>query len=92
MTTYSSEEISGEEVKIWSHISSNDLKEYYFVYQDWWWKNMSRPEHLGKKRNYSFLGLFRKYCEADIYELIRCKYATIQKVETKAESAIIQFY
>ena len=35
---------------------------------------MSRPEHLGKKRDYSFLGFYRKYSEADLYELMRLKY------------------
>ena len=49
---------------------------------------MSRPEHLGKKRDYSFLGFYRKYSEADLYELMRLKYQLrtqkhIKKVENE---------
>ena len=73
MTTDQSEDIHGEVVKIWTHLCANDSKDYYYVYQEWWWTNMCRPEHLGKKRDYSFLGFYRKYSEADLYELMRLK-------------------
>ena len=47
-------------------------KDYYYVYSNWWWKN-ARPEDIGKKRDYSFLGFYRKYCEADLFEVMRLK-------------------
>ena len=67
-----SEDQLTEVVKIWTHINANMSKDYYYVYSDWWWKN-SKPEDIGKKRDFSFLGFYRKYSEADLFEVMRLK-------------------
>ena len=60
------------QVKIWNHINANVSKDYYYVYQDWWYEKdrLSKPGEIETKRVYSYLGLYRKYSEADMYELI----------------------
>ena len=71
---------SGNEIKDgdefltrWEHISSNTSKDYYHVYQDWHWSTETKPLEFFSKRNYSFLGVYRKFCEADIFEVMRLK-------------------
>ena len=57
---------SEHEVKIWWHINANMSRNFYYVYQDWYWTSELSPTKHSKKRNYSFLGIYRKYSEADI--------------------------
>ena len=54
---------------IWTHISALKSKDYYHVYQDWRWSRNRKT----KPRRYSFLGLYRKYSETDLNELMRLK-------------------
>ena len=47
-----------------------------------------KPSKKTVKRSYSFLGFYRKYCEADIYEMLRLKkliyhHTAIKKIEEK---------
>ena len=66
-------------VKNWSCIKASDSLYHYYVCQNWFWhktvksRNENRDEldETGDQRYFSFLGLYSKYSEADIYELIR---------------------
>ena len=46
--------------KVWTHINSNVSKEVYHVYQD----------YTSESQSYSFLGLYRKYSEADLFVMM----------------------
>ena len=66
-------ENSEEEVKIWTHINANKSKDFYYVYQDWNWSKATMPLEINTRRSFSFLGFYRKYSEADIFEMMRLK-------------------
>ena len=59
-----------EQMRVWTHINASVSPDLYHVEQDWIWLRHVREE---PPRTYSFLGLYRKYCEADLYEIIRLK-------------------
>ena len=58
-----------EQTRIWTSINANVCENYIHVEQDWIWTKCTRTD----PRLYSFLGLYRKHCEADFQELIRLK-------------------
>ena len=65
-------------IEIWNRINAEASLDYYYVCQDWWWlddikKDEKLKDHKQIDRRYSYLGLYRKFCEADIHELIRLK-------------------
>ena len=62
-----------EQVTMWSHIAANMSKEFYHVYQEWKWSTATNPREISSKRNFSFLGFYRKYSESDIFEIMRLK-------------------
>ena len=59
-----------EQVQIWTVVNANKSSKIYYMYQDWWWDRITTDETL---RTYSFTGLYRKFCEADIFECMRLK-------------------
>ena len=71
---YRLNEIGGK-VNIWTHIKGTNVsRHFYYVCQDWYWSAELNPTKKYKeKRKLSFLGFYRKFCEADIYELLRLK-------------------
>ena len=70
--------------KIWTHVDANISKIHYYIYQDWWWDGISNQS---SRRNFSFLGFFRKFSEADLMELIRLKqFVRVQKTILQIES------
>ena len=54
-------------MNIWKHLRSSACNKYYHVEQEWFWQKVKNKD----PRRYSFLGLYRKYSEADLHELIR---------------------
>ena len=70
----SNEEEKDEEVAIWTHINSHSSTDFYYVYQDWFWASDNNPWlDSDLKHNFSFLGFYREFCEADIFEMMRLK-------------------
>lgn len=68
------DEVEGDDnVCIWTRINAEASLEYFHVSQHWWWSKKAKPGAKPDKRQYSYLGLFRKFCEADIHELLRLK-------------------
>ena len=66
--TYKSDSCENEmNVKIWTHINANIDRDMYHVSQDWT-RKVNKKEDAG--RSYSFLGLYQKFCEADLLELM----------------------
>ena len=61
-----------EQMHIWKHLRSSGCSKYYHVEQEWFWQKVKKAE----PRRYSFLGLYRKYSEADMHELIRLQQAS----------------
>ena len=59
---------SANNLKIWTHINSNVTPDFYHIYQEW--TDFSISSKKKTERNYSFLGLYRKFTEADIYNMI----------------------
>lgn len=75
-----------EDLKIWTHIKAKTDKDFYYAHQDWNWfpeENVSeKTDNLNDdksvevekdKRYFSFLGLYRKFTEIDIAEILRLK-------------------
>ena len=62
-------------MNIWTHISERTSRLNYYVFQDWWWTTAKKT----CLRRYSFVGFYRKFCEADLQELIRLKQQTRKK-------------
>ena len=56
---------------IWTHINAKFSKEHYYKYQEWMWSEDKNLKAYENARRYSFLGIHRKYSEADLMELIR---------------------
>ena len=56
-------------MRIWTYINNDVCPNLYHVEQSWYWLKSKRTD----LRRYSFLGLYRKYSEADYYELARLK-------------------
>ena len=56
---------------IWTHLNTKFSKEHYFKYQEWMWNDNENMKADENARRYSFLGVHRKYSEADLMELIR---------------------
>ena len=80
-----------DEVKIWTHINASVSKEFYHVYQDWEWLNTEQLH----PRTYSFMGLYRKFSESDLFELMRLKQLiregkAIQQIESDSLFATFQ--
>ena len=80
-----------DEVKIWTHINASVSKEFYHVYQDWEWLNTEQHN----PRTYSFMGLYRKFSESDLFELMRLKQLiregkAIQQIESDSLFATFQ--
>ena len=59
---------ASQNLKIWTHINSNVSQEMYHMYQEW--TDISLSSRKKTKRNYSFLGLYRKFSEADVHDLV----------------------
>ena len=57
-----------EEVLIWTHINNSLSRTHYYKYQNWWWQKKGGQKN---PREFSFLGVYRKYCQADIFDCIR---------------------
>ena len=57
-------------IRNWTLIDANVSPEMYFVYQEW--NDRFKEEEKKKKtdRNYSFLGLYRKFSIADVFDLM----------------------
>ena len=62
-----------EVVTRWMHINADVSKNHYTVIQNWQWSKSTKPRDFHQNRTFSFLGLYRKYCEADIFEVMRLK-------------------
>ena len=62
-----------EVVTRWMHINANVSKNHYTVTQDWHWSKATKPREFYQNRTFSFMGLYRKYSEADIFEVMRLK-------------------
>lgn len=91
---------------IWTHINSRSSKHHYFVYQDWWWRDLDEnfdnllqnaelvsyrtfvhsksnkkllktqqkmKEVQALTKTFTFSGLYRKFSEQDVMELIRLR-------------------
>lgn len=56
-----------EDVKIWTHVHSDMSPDTYFVSQNWWWTNAT----IKPLNTFAYVGLYRKYSEADIHEILR---------------------
>ena len=55
-------------LQIWSYLNAQVSTEVYHVYQEW--NDFSISSKKKTERNYSFLGLYRKFSEADVHDLI----------------------
>ena len=64
---FKEESCEDEKLHVWKHINASFSKDNYYVYQDWWWQ-ATRQEN---PRKFSFMGLYKKYSEADLYEIMR---------------------
>ena len=69
------ESLDNAQSLIWKHINANRSPDYYYVWQEFWLRPMADPRKicLNDTRDFSFLGLYRKFSEADLFELIRLK-------------------
>ena len=70
---------------IWRHINSNVSTVMYYSYHTWKKENFSgeRIAIKSPERSYSFLGLYQRYSNADLFEL-----ADLAKKELKSDSKI----
>ena len=57
-----------QNLQILSHINAQVSTEIYHVYQEW--TDFSFSSKKKTERNYSYLGLYRKFSEADVHDLI----------------------
>ena len=65
-----------------TYLNANVSPEVYYLYQEWTHRFGKIKKH--SDRNYSFLGLYRKYSEADVYELLELAKKR-EKVERKVD-------
>lgn len=82
---------------IWKHIDANRSTDYYYVWQEFWLRPKADPRkiYLNGTRDFSFLGLYRKFSEADLFELMRLQELTRKKRNIKTldiDSLFCNFY
>ena len=68
-TEYIEQEARESHLKIWTQINADFSPDYYYVYQNWNWVQNKSDNTV--PREFSFMGMYQKYCEADLYEVMR---------------------